>query len=551
MLNTEKWANCQVKSQKSILEDSPVIIRLEASRGGFGGFWQPGGASQIASPPHRLYFVGQPRPGGCVCKPCANHPEVSLSRTLVMLLLLAIAVPASGGVDVYDRWFTGSTMRIDVYHTGTKGEEVISLDRVYREGDWPGSMVNLVDTLNLGEYLAQVYDRSSNQLIYSRGFSTMFNEWQTTDEALAGIRRSFSTTVRLPYPRREIQVVIAKRDKRMIFHELFSTVIDPASPAQVDREQRPVLFPVRALVQNGPPSKKVDILILGDGYTKAEMDKFRNDARRFNEVMFSTPPFSERKKDFNVWTIEVESRESGIDVPDKNLWKGNALGCSYNTFGSARYVLTESNRVLHDIAAAAPYDFICILVNDTRYGGGGIFNLYATTYTRELTKGQEWQMEYVYVHEFGHSFGGLGDEYYTSSTAYKDFYTPEAEPWEPNVTAMHDKGNLKWKAFLTAGVQLPTRWEKAKYDSVEGQIARFDRLAPDFYEKREPLHRAAMAILKNPQYADEVGAFEGAGYQSAGLYRPALDCRMFSLSLVGFDPVCSAAIGRMIDFYAR
>ncbi|MBP1647294.1 MAG: IgA Peptidase superfamily [Bacteroidetes bacterium] len=470
-------------------------------------------------------------------------------RLQLVAVSLAIPMLLWGGDDgMYEKMFTGKTMRVDYYHTGTRGEETLSLDQVVVEGDWPGSRRNLVDTLNLGEYMMRVYDRETNALIYSRGFSSMFNEWQTTDEALAGVHRTFSETVRFPFPKRKIQLTISRRDKKMVFHEVFSAAIDANDPTQVNAEKRPQPYKVATVMKNGDPAEKVDIAILGDGYTKAEMEKFMKDAKHFNDVMFGTHPFSDRKKDFNVWAVEVESAESGIDVPDRNVWKNNALGTMYNTFGSARYILTTENKTLRDAAAAAPYDFLCILVNDTRYGGGGIFNLYATTYTREVVKGQEWQMDYVYVHEFGHSFAGLGDEYYNSSTAYNDFYSPGVEPWEPNVTALVDKKNLKWKEFQSPGVDLPTTWEKARYDSIEALRGKLDRLAPDYYEKREPLYRSGLSILAQSVAAGRVGAFEGAGYASKGLYRPSVDCRMFSLSLVGFDPVCSAAINRSIDF---
>ncbi|HEX9007311.1 MAG TPA: M64 family metallopeptidase, partial [Bacteroidota bacterium] len=204
-----------------------------------------------------------------------------------------------------------------------------------------------------------------------------------------------------------------------------------------------------------------------------------------------------------------------------------------------------------DIAAAAPYDFLCILLNDTRYGGGGIYNLYSTTYTKELVRGEEWQSDYMFVHEFGHSFAGLADEYYTSTTAYNDFYSPGIEPWEPNVTALLDRNHVKWKAFLTPGVPIPTPWEKSRYDSLAAIVATFDRLAPDYYEKREPYRRAEAGIMADKNLAGVVGAFEGAGYAAKGLYRPSLDCRMFSLSVVPFDPVCRAAIEQVIDFYAK
>ncbi len=408
-----------------------------------------------------------------------------------------------------------------------------------------------MDPLNLGEFLVRVYDSATNVLVYSRGFSSIFQEWQTTDEAAAGVYRTFEETVRFPFPQRTVQVSISRRDKRMVFREIFSTTIDPADPTVVRKEKRPAPFAVKALMQNGPPAQKVDILILGDGYAMADLEKFRTDAAHFNDVMFSTRPFAQRKNDFNVWTVEVISDESGIDVPDKNVWKSNALGSMYNTFGSARYVLTTENRVLRDIAGTAPYDFLCILVNDTRYGGGGIFNLYATTYTREGVDNQKWQMDYVYVHEFGHSFGGLGDEYYNASTAYNEFYPPGIEPWEPNVTALLNRSNVKWKSHLSPGLAVPTQWQKAAFDSIEALRGKLDRLAPDYYEKREPLYRASMEILRSPEFAGKVGVFEGSGYASQGLFRPALDCRMFSLSLVDFDPVCSAALERMINLYSR
>jgi hypothetical protein len=471
-------------------------------------------------------------------------------RTLLSLLG-ALLVVSTAGAQQFDRFFTTRTMRVDYYHTGTRGQESFALDQVYAEGEWPGSRINLVDTLNLGEYLLRVFDKTSGMLLYSRGFSTMFQEWQTTDEAATGTQRTFSETARLPFPKRAVQVTISRRDRRMIFHELISMVIDPADPVQVNKQRPAAVWPTSAVFKNGDPSRKVDIVILGDGYARDDMEKFRSDVRHFTDVMFSTPPFNTRKTDFNVWIVEVPSAESGIDIPDKDIWKAGALGTRYNTFGSARYVLTTENKTLRDIAALVPYDFVCILVNDSRYGGGGIFQLYATTYTNEKVKGQEWQMDYVFVHEFGHSFAGLGDEYYTSSTAYNDFYPAGVEPWEPNVTALLDPKNVKWKDLVTLGLPIPTPWAKASYDSIEALRGKLDRLAPDYYEKREPLYKAAMEILHDPNFKGKVGAFEGAGYATKGLYRPSLDCRMFSLSTVGFDPVCSAAINRMIDFYSR
>ena len=447
--------------------------------------------------------------------------------------------------------FIPKTMRVDYFHTGTKGTETLSLDAVYEEGQWSGSKLNLIDTLNLGEYQVAVYDTALTMLLFTRGFSTMFAEWQTTDEALSGTYRTIHETVRIPYPRQSVKVVISRRDKQLRFQEIWSTVIDPNSPVQVHHEKHSSDFHVEKFIDNGDPATKVDLVLVGDGYAKKDIAKFHRDVKHFTDVFFSVSPYKERKKDFNVWVIDVVSDESGIDKPDKNIWKNNALGTMYNTFGSARYILTTENRKLRDILSAVSYDFISIFVNDNRYGGGGIYNLYNTCYMQTDKKGMEWQMDYVYVHEFGHSFGGLGDEYYTSQVSYNDMYPKGIEPWEPNITALTDPEHIKWASLMEQGTPVPTPWEKSSYDSLAGIARKFDRLAPDYYQKREPIWRAEKNILETTKYAGKVGAFEGAGYADKGLFRPAADCRMFSLSLVGFDPVCSAALSRVIDFYSK
>lgn len=467
------------------------------------------------------------------------------------LLALVACLSIDASAQSYDTYFTGSTLRVDYYHTGTKGEERISYDAAYEEGPWPGSRTNLLDPLNRGEYMVRLYDVASSQMIFSRGYSSMFHEWQTTEEALKGAYRTLHETVRTPMPKGKVQLTISRRDRNMVFREIFSSVIDPASPVAVNRERRVFPFTTEKIIDNGNPTATVDLVILGDGYAQADVKKFRADARHFTEVLFSTSPFKEAKKSFNVWVIDVESVESGIDIPDKNVWKNTVLGTMYNTFGSARYILTEHNKILRDVAGLVPYDAIAILCNDSRYGGGGIYNQYTTCFTQTDKPGLEWQMDYVFVHELGHSFAGLGDEYYSSDVSYVDFYEKGIEPWEPNVTALNDPANVKWKHLVTPGTPIPTPWQKAAFDSLEAERGKLDRLAPDYYEKREPLYQAAQNILKTDPWAGAVGAFEGSGYASKGLYRPAIDCRMFSLSLVPFDPVCSDAIRQMITYYTK
>jgi len=475
-------------------------------------------------------------------------------KKIVLFLFLVTGISNS---QTYEKDFTGTTMRVDYNHIGTKGHEQIILDKVYEEGPWPGSKINLLDTLNLGDSFFKISDLQSNRLMYSRGYSTYFGEWQTTDEAMNGIWKTCQETVRFPFPKRKVVVDFYRRDKfaaageKMAFRQIFSVVIDPNNPTAVNREKRLKEFTVFNVMINGYPDKKVDILILGDGYAKDDMKKFRKDAKHFSEILFSYKPFITHKNDFNVRAIEVISAESGIDMPDINIWKNTALGTTYNTFGSARYILTADDRSVRDIAGTAPYDFITILVNDKRYGGGGIFNLYTTTFTQTAKIGQEWEMDYVYVHEFGHCFGGLADEYYSSQISYIDFYPKDIEPWEPNITRTNTKETLKWRNLISNNTPIPTPWPKIEYDSLESLRGNLDRLADDYYKKREDLLKKLKEILKDPAWVGKVGAFEGAGYTAKGMYRPSIDCRMFSLSLVDFDPVCAAAIEEMIAMHAK
>jgi hypothetical protein len=450
----------------------------------------------------------------------------------------------------FGKFFRDATLRVDYYHTGTKGEERFSVDRMYEEGTWPGSVKNLVDTMNLGEFLLKITDAATNQLIYSRGYSTMFGEWQTTDEAAAGVQKTFQESARIPFPLRRFQFSIARRTKRMAFEELFTLTIDPAS-IDIRRNARRVSAPVSDVMVNGDSHEKVDLVILGDGYTADEMEKFHRDVKHFTDVLFGTSPFKEKKKCFNVRSVDVVSPQSGIDQPDVHQYKGNALGTTYNTFGSARYVLTEDNRLLRDYASLVPYDYLYIIVNAKRYGGGGIFRLYSTCYTIGETPETAWQADYVFVHEFGHSFAGLGDEYYSSSVAYNEFYPKGVEPWEPNVTATINRGELKWRQFVDTTTPLPTPWSKARYDSIETERGKLQRDTPGYAEKRQRLIEEGQRVLHEQRLQGVVGAFEGSGYSSTGLYRPAVDCRMFSLSLVDFDPVCRHAIESMIDYYSR
>ncbi len=466
---------------------------------------------------------------------------------LVALLCLASAPAATAA---FDEDFTGATLRVDYRHAGTAAEEHFALDRVRVEGPWPGSRTQTIDISNLGKYMVEVADLAQHRVIYTRGFASIFGEWETTGEAGEGTWRAIAEAVRIPEPKRPFQLRLRKRQPDQSFREIWSLTVDPASRF-VDRAPAPT-GDVWTVFENGDPSVKVDLVILGDGYTAAQKPKFESDVRRLAAELFKEEPFASRKRDFNVRAVNTPAAHEGVPRPRAGVFHETPLGTRYNTFDSERYVLTLEDQDWRDVAAAAPYDFTLILVNDRKYGGGGIYNLYSTAAVDSAFA------PYLVIHEFGHHFAGLGDEYYTSPVAYENFTGTKVEPWEPNITALHDPAKAKWGDLVSTGTPVPTPWEKDAYEETSRGIQkrRADLLAagaPDeeiealFEEER----KHSTAWLGSQEHAGKVGAFEGAMYEVQGLYRPSVDCIMFTRDRVGFCPVCRRAIERVIDMYVR
>jgi hypothetical protein len=459
--------------------------------------------------------------------------KLLLALLLLLWSALVLAAPA--------------TMRLDYYHTGNTKEELFSVDRVVIEPlPWPGDPAKAIDDTNLGNYLFEVRDQASGRLLYSRGFSSIFAEWVTTAEAKI-TNHTFSESLRFPAPSAPVKIVLKKREEGK-FHEIWQTSVDPKDKF-IDTSYPPSPGPLLTIQKMGEPAGKVDLLILGDGYAAAERAKFEEDARRFTEILFAASPFHEHRKEFNVWGLCPAAEESGVSRPSSGVHHRSPLGTTYDTFDTERYVLTTDNRTLRDVASYAPYEFIEILVNGKTYGGGGIFNLYAT-----VAADSEWS-PYVFVHEFGHHFAGLADEYYTSDVAYAP-QTRRVEPWEPNVTALLDPVNLKWKDLVATSTPIPTPWRKQDFEALEQQIqvqrreiraqnrpeSEMDKLFKEEKKKEDTL-------LTSEKYAGRVGAFEGADYEAHGYYRPEVNCIMFTRH-DSFCAVCRRAIERIIAMYA-
>ncbi|HEU0253191.1 MAG TPA: IgA Peptidase M64 [Pyrinomonadaceae bacterium] len=445
------------------------------------------------------------------------------------------------------------TMRLDYYHTGDASSEVFSVDRVVIEPlPWPGDPAQAIDKSNLGKYLFEIRDAKTKELLYSRGFASIYGEWETTDEAKS-LKRTFQESLRFPAPTAPVTVVLKKRDAKNVFQDLWTTTIDP-NDQFVDRSKPKPPAPVITIQRTGEPETRVDFLILGDGYTAAEAKKFEADARRLTETLFATSPFKENRKSFNVWALAPPAAESGVSRPSTGIYRDSPIGATYDAFGSERYVLTFDNRSLRRTAQFAPYEFIEVLVNNRTYGGGGIFNLYSTVAADNAFA------NYVFVHEFGHHFAALADEYYTSPVAYNPAAADRVEPWEPNVTALLDVSSLKWRHLASpfANVTpIPTPWKKEEFEAYSREIQkrraqlRKDRRPEEEMEAlfREELEHEKKMFAAEKHFG-QVGAFEGANYEAKGYYRPEIDCIMFTRT-DHFCKVCKEAIVRIIKMYSR
>lgn len=430
---------------------------------------------------------------------------------LPVLLVAAVALAGTGlglakdAVD-FGQYFDEGALRVDIIHSGTATEDVISIRRIVKEPVWSGPTIRVLPRFDMGKYRFDVLDEKSGRLIYRYGFGNLFGEWITTEEAQV-MRRAFEETLEMPLPKAPVILSVHLRNEKGEMDPIFETRIDPTYH-QVGRGplEAPSTEVIDVLVSGGA-SNKVDLVILGDGYTAEEKEKFEGDCRHFAENFFAVEPFLSRRNLFNVRAVFVPSRESGIDEPRKGIYRDTAFGMMFNTFDLPRYCMSHAVWSMHDAVSTVPHDAILLMGNSSRYGGGAIYNHYTV-----FVSDNEYD-DYLPVHELGHGFGGLGDEYYTSAVAYNEFYPKGVEPWEPNITALLNPENLKWKRFVEDGTPIPTSEDDANH-------------------------------------SEKVGAFEGAGYAAKGLYRPAKDCKMFSKGNRDFCKVCEQGLVDVIEYFA-
>lgn len=471
--------------------------------------------------------------------------------------------PQAQAFPSFDNHFLDKTLRIDYYHIGDAKDEIATLDQLYVQGIWAGSKKNLIDAFNLGRYYAKVFSQSG-ELLFSKGFDSYFGEYKTTNQALAGIKRAYHESILIPFPKAKVKFVLERRDRSHQLHPFFEYEIDPEDVGVI-KESLPPGVEVLNLEKNGAPHDHVDIALVAEGYTIEEKAKALSDGKRAVKVLFSQEPYKSYRTRFNVYGVFRPSRESGCDEPRRGIYKHTSVQSSFNALGLERYLLTEDNKNLRDIAAHTPYDTLVIMINHDRYGGGGIYNSFCV-----FTADNIW-WEYLLLHEFGHSFSGLADEYYTSTVAYNDFYPQGQEPLEPNITALLDPPVLKWRRWVSPGVPIPTPWGKDRYDAQDqeyqkirsqlnrkiselkkqGKHAEAQKLEAEADQLSQKNAAAMDAFFTSNEFRNKVGAFEGAGYASQGLYRPMLDCLMFSKGTKPLCRVCEQAVIRIITHYSQ
>lgn len=409
------------------------------------------------------------------------------------------------GQITYSDYFTEEVLRIDYERSGNMQSEQLQIIGFKKQNLWSGCRNNTIEPWDYGDYKIELTDIKTGALLYTFSYSSLFAEYIYTETGRSQTH-TFQETVRVPFPKFQSKLNFYKREMQSNAWTLqLSIDIDPEKV----KIQAAIHFPdldYKKIHDSGDPVHKADIVFVAEGYTIDQQNKFWKDADRIAEYLNNCRPFDLHTNQYNIWAVFAPSLDKGVTDPSGEGEKNTVLGSNFSTFGTDRYLMTEQLFTLHDVISDVPYDHIVIIANGSKYGGGGIYNFYAaiTSDCRETP--------FLLVHEFGHSFAGLADEYYTSEVSVIEFYPLSVEPWEPNITTLVNF-DLKWKSLIEPGISVPTEFTESTMNKV--------------------------------------GVFEGAGYAEKGVYRPFNDCTMKSVKYNAFCPVCRASIVKILDYYSE
>ena len=421
-----------------------------------------------------------------------------------ILFLLCLIAVASTRAQVFADHFADKTLRVDYIFNGNASGQAICLDGLSALPTWAGRKHHLAELPLQGNGQIVMRNAASGKTIYTTSFSSLFQEWLETDEA-RNVTKGFENTFLLPYPLQPVEIEITLLDPRRNVRASMKHIVHP-NDVLIEQKGNSHITPHKYLLHNDSPEKCIDVAILAEGYTLQEIQTFYEDADIACKSIFDHEPFKSMNKRFNVVAVASPSTDSGVSVPRLNEWKHTAFGSHFSTFYSDRYLTTSRVKAIHDALAGIPYEHIIILANTEEYGGGGIYNSYT------LTTAHHPMFRPVVVHEFGHSFGGLADEYFYDNDVMTDTYPLDIEPWEQNISTQVDFA-AKWKDMLSENTPVPT---------------------PAEVSENYP-----------------TGVYEGGGYSAKGIFRPAENCRMRTNEYPAFCPVCQRALRRIIEFYTE
>lgn len=434
-----------------------------------------------------------------------RHVDMKTSHTIFLCAIL-LCLAHTCRAQNFDKFFVDKTLRLDYTLSGTDLEQTIALDQLSTFKGWYGKRQRLAEVPVEGYGQIVVRDHRSGDVIFRNSFSTLFQEWQSYPEA-KDTRRSFEQVCLMPMPKDTVDVTLQLMNNRRQVSSSFTHTVVPTD-ILIRRLAEDQTTPYTTIQQAADTSRCIRIAFIAEGYQEGEMNIFLDDAKAATEAIFDYEPFKSMRDRFSIVAVKSPSKDSGTSIPSKGIWLDTALKSNFCTFYSERYLTTLHLKTMHNWLAGIPYEHIIVLVNTSNYGGGGILNFYNLSMTHHPS------FKPVVVHEFGHSFAGLGDEY-----AYEQeevpMYPHDVEPWEQNITTLVDF-NGKWENLIKKGTPIPTP-----------------------------------ATGKADELTTKVGVYEGAGYSTKGVYRGTQDCRMRTNESPEFCPVCRQAIRRLIDFYTR
>lgn len=462
------------------------------------------------------------------------------------LVFIGLLTYYASSAQQYEKWFADSTLRLDYVFAGNATKQYIFLEQAYKSPRWAGRKSRLSEMFLRGNGQISLSDHATGELLFMHSFSTLFQEWLATDEAKQ-VDKAFETSYNVPFPLKPVDVTVRLFD----FHNrpiaTMTHTVDPADilirplgdsgiphyyvwkggEGEASGERIPLTTNRNFIPSDFDPDAGVDITgcidlaIVAEGYTEQQMGKFYHDCQRVVDAIFAHEPFTSLKSRFNVVAVASPSQGSGPSVPHQNIWRQTAAATHYDTFYSNRYLMSQDMHRIYDLLAGVPFEHIIVLVNSSTYGGGGIYNQLNVSTSDHPTFRQ------VLVHEFGHGYAGLGDEYvYNDNT--ETMYPADTEPWEPNLTTLHDFKS-KWADMVPEGTAIPT--------PPDTSVPDYRKISSE--DERQCLNAATQ----------RVGVFEGGGYQMKGVYRPAQECRMKINEVELFCPVCIRAIIAITDFY--